>query len=711
MVELYFVTTDYQLANIFTKALPRERFEFLLPCLDTMADMNMPANDVLAEQAPAIAPPTRTDDQILPIHKWVHVGKSNHMIDVLKSQRNPIFKKDYLRDALQITPINNNNPFVAPPSSKAVIEYVNTLGYPVTLKNVSAMFFRKDGREVFIMLIPDALLIVAITRAPYNDKYLAHIAEYQRYLDGEHGMAEEGVVPESHAPEATMVTKPKADIQTKPSTPTATKVTKPTGDNALKPKSTSSQPPKPKPASTKPSKIFPVKKRKLVKVTPYEPSLAKRSKGGLVGKRRKPKSPLKLVDEFFDEDVPIFEPKLDDEEVDLQRGIELSLKDLEARNQGLAHPIVFREPGSERFQPLPEVQGKGKEKVIEEQASYDLLTLQTPKKKNQLINTSFRGALLRPLYPLAGSNPGNTAELQPQPSYVVHAGPNLEPIDLAVPDSSTQQNPEQIDEEFTTTAYPNVYENLKLLTKDHVTLEELASSTGTLSSLQNLEKELSFTDQFFMEKPEEEEPEKTNAKSRFSQWSQSPFIKIHRELEQHMENLIQENLALEERLDKHGSRLYNLENLNIPQKVSKAVDKIVTDAVDWAMQAPLRARFSDLPAKSLDHDYSNQLLVDLDEACKKKRMKRNLPRTPSGYETAGFAATHETSPTAYLTNDDSIPNIQVHVSNDEDTGNDHLPKANMRKDCQKPVPGEDRPATPEPVWTIPSSNVSDVEDN
>ncbi|GKC95801.1 hypothetical protein Tco_1380279 [Tanacetum coccineum] len=30
VVELYFVTTDYQLADIFTKALPRELFEFLL---------------------------------------------------------------------------------------------------------------------------------------------------------------------------------------------------------------------------------------------------------------------------------------------------------------------------------------------------------------------------------------------------------------------------------------------------------------------------------------------------------------------------------------------------------------------------------------------------------------------------------------------------------------------------------------------------------
>nr|GEX84860.1 retrovirus-related Pol polyprotein from transposon TNT 1-94 [Tanacetum cinerariifolium] len=55
MVELYFATTDYQLADIFTKALPRERFKFLLPRLDKMADKNVPA--------PA---PTRSDDQIPP---------------------------------------------------------------------------------------------------------------------------------------------------------------------------------------------------------------------------------------------------------------------------------------------------------------------------------------------------------------------------------------------------------------------------------------------------------------------------------------------------------------------------------------------------------------------------------------------------------------------------------------------------------------------
>nr|GFA11434.1 hypothetical protein [Tanacetum cinerariifolium] len=127
-----------------------------------MADMNSPINDTPGEQAPAIAPPTRTDDQILPLRKLVPIGKSNCVLDVQKPQKSPIFQvvvailkntnffKAFMassmipaiyiqRDALQITPTNDTDPFVAPPSSDTVIEYVNTLGYPCTLKNVSAM--------------------------------------------------------------------------------------------------------------------------------------------------------------------------------------------------------------------------------------------------------------------------------------------------------------------------------------------------------------------------------------------------------------------------------------------------------------------------------------------------------------------------------------------------------------------------------------------
>nr|GFC36064.1 hypothetical protein [Tanacetum cinerariifolium] len=52
---------------------------------------------------------------------------------------------------------------------------------------------------------------------------------------------------------------------------------------------------------------------------------------------------------------------------------------------------------------------------------------------------------------------------------------------------------------------------------------------------------------------------------------------------------------LEERLESHEARLYTLENLDIPQQVSKVVDELVTDAVDWAIKALLCNRFRDLP--------------------------------------------------------------------------------------------------------------------
>ncbi|GJR77563.1 hypothetical protein Tco_0089928 [Tanacetum coccineum] len=190
-------------------------------------------------------------------------------------------------------------------------------------------------------------------------------------------------------------------------------------------------------------------------------------------------------------------------------------------------------------------------------------------------------------------------------------------------------------------------------------------------------------------------------------------------------------------------------------KQSQVVDEIVTNAVDWEMQAPLRARFRDLPT-SLELDYSNQRLADQEEARKKRRKRRDVPRTPSGsppsqppplpplagassapgskapsssktaasasqsmawtssdtrYELTGVSMAQELSPTDSLMQDDFILNEQVHLSDDEDSKIDHLPKADSRKDWWKPLPEEERPATPQPAWIILSSNVSYIENN
>ncbi|GKA81943.1 hypothetical protein Tco_0788691 [Tanacetum coccineum] len=119
------------------------------------------------ENVPAPAP-TRSDDQILPFAAWVPIGKSNHVLDLQKRQKNPIFQiavdilqntnffraftasasldedwftfdANLLREALEITPIDQAHPFVSPPSGDALMDFMNELGYPEVIHFVSSM--------------------------------------------------------------------------------------------------------------------------------------------------------------------------------------------------------------------------------------------------------------------------------------------------------------------------------------------------------------------------------------------------------------------------------------------------------------------------------------------------------------------------------------------------------------------------------------------
>ncbi|GKF24908.1 hypothetical protein Tco_0080802, partial [Tanacetum coccineum] len=165
-----------------------------------------------------------------------------------------------------------------------------------------------------------------VTRgAAYYDAYLEKVAKHQRYIAGE-----ELSDPESPAPKPA---KPKATEQ-----PTVSK------------------------------------------------TKAKKSKHALAGKvvkKRTVKSSKQLVDEFVDEGVPAAKPSLEDtEEAILQKVLQESLTDAYPTQRGPLPPVVFRETDTGKFQPLPEVPGKGKEKVGEEQAAQVLLNLQTLKKKS-----------------------------------------------------------------------------------------------------------------------------------------------------------------------------------------------------------------------------------------------------------------------------------------------------------------------------------------
>ncbi|GJS73561.1 hypothetical protein Tco_0706402 [Tanacetum coccineum] len=51
------------------------------------------------------------------------------------------------------------------------------------------------------------------------------------------------------------------------------------------------------------------------------------------------------------------------------------------------------------------------------------------------------------------------------------------------------------------------------------------------------------------------------------------------------------------------------------------------------------------------------------------------------------------------------------ISDSEDTDSAHLPKTNQRLEWLKPIPDDERPATPEPAWVIPTSHVPDAMNN
>ncbi|GKE41367.1 hypothetical protein Tco_1468651, partial [Tanacetum coccineum] len=87
----------------------------------------------------------------------------------------------------------------------------------------------------------------------------------------------------------------------------------------------------------------------------------------------------------------------------------------------------------------------------------------------------------------AGSDPGETHESRPPPEHV------LMDEDQARPDPGVRRmalagpHPEPTHDEFIATLYPKVQESLKFPADEHVILEDPLSSTGTLSSMNNLE--------------------------------------------------------------------------------------------------------------------------------------------------------------------------------------------------------------------------------
>nr|GEU57400.1 hypothetical protein [Tanacetum cinerariifolium] len=569
VVELYFVTMDYQLADIFTKALPRDRFEFLLSRLDAFkitpvnnnnAFSSPPTPDALINFVNDLGYPTVvrnlsdvvTNDMFQPwrvlttiinlcltgktsgferprapvlqifwgVVNRAHIDYAERICEEF-TQSIYTFIEDKKNLARHTHEKKKATRIVIPRVrfTKLIIYYLQSKhkfhprpDSPLHLPNkehvLGYLKFSAKGtkREVFGMPIPNKLITADIQGEPYYKEYLEKVAKHQRYL------GEKESDPDSPASKPAKATK-----KSKPSVPKG-------------------------------------KKRKLVMKTSDKPSSARRSKPGLVTKRRKPTNSLRSADEFVDEGIPKKEPRFDDEEDDIQRAVEESLKSVYDAPQGPLPLVVIREPDSGKYQPLLEVQGKGKEKVSYEQVALDLLTLQTPKKKSPADQFIFQR---RTSTPTESSGHDESSLLYAELGLTdseVESDKDVPGIDTGVKDKSQ--------------ARPNLGEQDEGQARPNPS-DEPASSTRTLSSLQNLAKDLSFGDLFFNDKPSEADNEKTTAE-----------IKAE-----------------------------SMVSFTIQQNTS-AIPPMTTP--------------------SMNHDHTDELLKVLAEASIKKKKRRDLPKTPPG---------------------------------------------------------------------------------
>nr|GEW02567.1 hypothetical protein [Tanacetum cinerariifolium] len=193
-------------------------------------------------------------------------------------------------------------------------------------------------------------------------------------------------------------------------------------------------------------------------------------------------------------------------------------------------------------------------------------------------------------------------------------------------------DPEPTHDEFMADMYPKVNESLKFLVDEHVFLEDPISSTGTLSSMKNLEDAFPIRDQFINDKSTKDELEKPNIEAEVvslvtvpiyqasslvpqlstpipvidlsppkpaSSTTQAPVFTATTTttttttpLPPHPQQQISTELELAERVADLEKKLSTLEQTN--ENLNNTTQNLESRAVQIALQAPLRDHFRDL---------------------------------------------------------------------------------------------------------------------
>nr|GEU89158.1 integrase, catalytic region, zinc finger, CCHC-type, peptidase aspartic, catalytic [Tanacetum cinerariifolium] len=713
------------------------------------------------ENVPAPAP-TRSDDQILPFTAWLPIEKSNFVLDLHKKQKNPIFQisidilhntnffraftasasvpaiyiqqfwntftykaktgaysflldetrfvldANLLRDALEIMPIDQAYQFVSPPSGDAIMDFVNQLGYTEVIHFVLRMAtqilvlqmlwgiitstnvnYAKLLREEFVQAIqtfltdkanlgsptkkgrkdkPHVILYCRFTKNdPYYNAYLVMVAKHDQKVAAE----KEGKKKTASAKQPQ--SKPAIEKSSKPK-PTA----KPKAIKERPSKASTAKPPKPKPAKEKSTKTTPPQKAGKEATQPLpvvegkgKAIVTEEQAAHLLLALHMPKKRSTTYQFIFQSWTPAIEASStrpsaqaqDDTSTNIVRNSP-SLTDVET----CAAFEKTDSGGDTKILQIDEEQGRD----VDEQVNLK-------EKTNELDQGQAR------------SDPGRTPESRPPPEQVVidedQAGPDPGESRraLAGPD------PEPIHDEFMDELYPKVQESLKFSTDEHVILEDPMSSTGTLSSMNNLKDAYAIGDQFINDKSTEDKPENPNVEAEVVSVVTVPIYQASS-----LVPPLTKNKTLDNTSRNLGSKVFTLDLRDLPHKIDEVVCESMRGVVHVALQALLRDRFRELPEADMK-EILHQCMFETGTY-------KSLPEHVALYKAL------EASILKLLSHQHGRSMTLEMLLQAPPSNNLTLMLSNQPK-WLKPIPDDERLATPELAWVIPTSHIHDAVNN
>ncbi|GJX74817.1 hypothetical protein Tco_0313412 [Tanacetum coccineum] len=544
-----------------------------------------------------------------------------------------VLDANLLREALEITPIDQAHQFMSPPSGDAIMDFVNELGYTEVIHFMSRMAVNnlyqpwrailsminqsiqtfltdkanlgsptKKGRKDKPYIIPYCRftkLIIYHLRRIHNihqrSASLFHLVEEDLRL-GNLKFVSKGEVDEvfgMHIPnELTLNNIRNAPYYNAYLEMVAKHDQKVAAEKEGKKKTASTKQPKPKPAKEKPSK----------------PSTAKPPKPKPAKEKSTKATPLQKAG------------KGECKEYDVERAIQMSL---ESFHQGHAHVggVAIRELIAEATRPLPVVEGNGKAIVTEEQAAQSLLALHTPKRRSTIDQFIFQ----RRTPATEEVSTGPSAQPQDDTSAnIIRDSPSLTnaetgaELDKTISGGDTEilqiaeelgedvDKPEQVfmDENH---AGPDPRESgVALAGPDpEPTHDEFMANLYP----KNLEDAYTIGDQFINDKSTEDELEKLNIEAEVVSMVNvliyqasslvpplsTPLAARVATLEKKLSDLEKKNKNLDNTTQNLGSRVFTLELRDLPHKIDETVHESVKEVVHVALQALLRDCFRELP--------------------------------------------------------------------------------------------------------------------